>query len=139
MKYPEYEEQKALIKWWRDLKKIKKVPEHYHLINTDTAAKRNVGQQVRYKLSGGQSGTLDLILAVPLAHEIDGAPKYYGALWIEMKAPDRKPKTSRGKGGLEPEQIIMVSDLTKLGYKVEVCYSAKEGQTAIENYLGMKL
>lgn len=135
MIYAEYEEQKQLIKWWRDLKNIKKIPAHYHLICTDTAAKRTKPRQIRYKAMGGESGVLDLFLAVPK----DIYCGIYCGLWIEMKSPDLKPKTLKSKGGLKPEQINMIECLALLRYKVVVCYSAIEAQKIISDYLGMKL
>lgn len=131
MKYSEYEEQKQLIKWWRELKHYKFVPQHYHLICTDTSAKRTIGQQIRYKAMGGEPGTADLFLAVP--NDI------YNGVWIELKSPDRKPKTDKGEGGVSFEQLAFLNDIMKLGYLDAVCYSATEAQKLISDYLGIKL
>ncbi len=129
MIYAEYEEQKQLITWWYDLKRIKVIPSHVHLIYTDTSAKRTIKQQGRYKNMGGRSGVLDLFLA-------HSDPSMYTCgLWIEMKAPDRKPKTDRSKGGLSKEQMQMIEDMKNSGYKTAVCYSAKEAQAVIVEYL----
>lgn len=131
MIYAEFEEQKQLIKWWYDLKALKLIPNSYHLISTDTAAKRTIKQQGRYKDMGGRSGVLDLFLAVPLESE-----RYQlGGLWIEMKAPNRKPKKEQSKGGLTEEQIQMIKWMKDCGYKTAVCYSAKEAQKVICDYL----
>ncbi|HEX2549703.1 MAG TPA: hypothetical protein VHM20_07730, partial [Gammaproteobacteria bacterium] len=81
-KYPEYEEQKQLIAWWRQLKQFKIIPSEYHLICTDASAKRTPAQQGRYKAMGGEAGTPDLFLAMPR--------DVYNGLFIEMKHPDRK-------------------------------------------------
>jgi hypothetical protein len=135
MIYAEYEEQKQLIKWWRDLKTIKKIPSHYHLICTDTAAKRTIGQQIRYKAIGGESGTPDLFLALP---GVIYDKNCYG-LWIEMKKPDVKSKTGKGKGGVSAAQKKILCDLRDIGYGIVVCYSAIEAQKIINDYLGMKL
>lgn len=130
-RHPEYEEQKQVIKWWRGLRDCKAIPGNYHLICTDTAAKRTKMQQVRYKAMGGEAGVADLFLSVPRG--------IYNGLFIEMKDPDRKAKTDRGKGGVSPEQFVFLADMEDLGYVSAVCYSAEEAQKVICNYLGLAL
>jgi hypothetical protein len=124
----EFNEQKQLIQWWRDLKTIKKIPAHYHLICTDTAAARTKGQQAKYKAMGAEPGTPDLFLAVPAANS--------SGLWIELKKPGREKEKN---GGLTPEQLQKLSDIIELGYDAVTCYSAIEAQIMISSYLGMKL
>lgn len=127
----EFNEQKQLVQWWRDLKAIKKIPAHYHLICTDTAAKRTKAQQAKYKAMGAEAGTPDLFLAVPKSWE-----EPYSGLWIELKKPGREKEKN---GGLTLEQGRRIADLTMLGYAIKVCYSAIEAQKVISNYLGVKL
>ncbi len=129
----EFNEQKQLITWWRDLKKIKKIPAHYHLICTDTAAKRTKAQQARYKAMGAEAGTPDLFLAVP---QPGGMPSIWHGLWIELKKPGREKEKN---GGVTEEQYQRLHDMAKLCYRVVICYSAIEAQKIINDYLGMKL
>ena len=124
----EFNEQKQLIKWWRDLKTIKKIPAHYHLICTDTAAKRTKGQQSVYKAMGSEAGTPDLFLAVP--------KKFSSGLWIELKKPGREKEKD---GGLTKEQSQRLQDMRELNYEAVTCYSAIDAQIIISSYLGMKL
>ncbi len=124
----EFNEQKQLIAWWRDLKAIKKIPARYHLICTDTASKRTKGQQVVYKAMGAEAGTPDLFLAVPSARG--------GGLWIELKKPGRIKEKD---GGLTKEQLQLLEDMRELSYEAVVCYSAIEAQIIISSYLGMRL
>lgn len=132
----EFNEQKQLIQWWRDLKAIKKIPAHYHLICTDTAAKRTPGQQARYKAMGAEAGTPDLFLAVPKLFLAMPGDISYSGLWIELKKPGREKEKD---GGLTKEQSQRLSDMAISGYATIVCYSAIEAQKVISNYLGIKL
>lgn len=129
----EFDEQKQLIQWWRDLKAIKKIPAHYHLICTDTAAKRTKAQQARYKAMGAEAGTPDLFLAVPQMYD---SLVVSNGLWVEMKKPGREKEKD---GGVTPEQLQRLKDAVTLGYGIAVCYSAVQAQKVISHYLGMKL
>jgi hypothetical protein len=68
-----------------------------------------------------------------------GYEQCYPGLFIEMKAPYRRSKTGRGKGGVEPEQEVWIDRLRRLGWRVEVCYSCDEARALICEYLELPL
>ena len=150
--YPEYEEQCKVMHWFRELKRIKKIPEHYLMYPNRNTQKLTLYQQGREKQAGLEPGIPDLFLAVANG---------YAGLFIEMKEPDKKPlkeiscveieemfniiqrdgelpKRTR-KGGLSEQQIVKIQMLRKCGYKVVICYSANDAIKEITNYLGLQI
>src|SRR5271169_1200223 len=132
----ELNEQEQLITWWNDLLAIKRIPAHYHLICTDTAARRNKAQQARYKAMGGKAGTPDIFLAVSKTHEEPDGKYVYHGLWVEMKKPGREKEKD---GGLTKDQYRVLKDMRLMGYATAICYTAVQAQEIISNYLGIKL
>jgi hypothetical protein len=129
--YKEYEEQKNLMVWWNQIKYYYKLPEHYLLWANRQTHKLTIMQQKRASDEGMLKGIPDLTLAVPNENS--------HGLYIEMKAPNLKPKTDRSvKGGCSDEQLEIHKHLRLCGYQVSVCYSAKEAQEIILNYLRLK-
>lgn len=125
--YVESKEQQKVIAWWNKLKRINVVPEHYILYSNRNTQKIDKLQAGRMKNEGSIAGIPDLFLAVPT--------DLSAGLYIEMKKPDQKPKTSRGSGGLSEEQIIIHQHLQKAGYQVTTCYGANEAKNTITHYL----
>lgn len=128
--YPEFEIQAAVIKWWKQLKRYNKVPAEYILRsnrNTQSATDQQAGRIVA---EGSVSGIPDLELSV--------MKQGFGGLYIELKAPGHEPTGKRpSKGGLSNEQIEIIDNLRKCGYRVEVCYNANAAIRVIEEYLGL--
>ena len=74
------------------------------------------------KMEGVRKGVPDLCLPVRRGE--------YLGLWIEMKAPGRKPT---------PEQYEWHDWLTLAGHVVAVCYSRDDAQRVTEAYLDSKI
>ena len=112
---PEYEIQRdfiklALLKW----------PEL--LIHGDSGGVRQtIGAAVKMKRMGRIAGWPDVLVAYPVT--------LFSGLFIEFKAGDNKPSK---------EQTIIHEQLRARGYAVSVCYSAMDGISAINGYLGLK-
>lgn len=66
---------------------------------------------------------------------------YYSPLWLknglylEFKKPKLKPKTSRGKGGLKPEQIEFRDYVVTQNFIYVVVYSWVEAVNTLKKYL----
>lgn len=139
-KHPEYDEQVQVVKWWYKMKKIKKIPPHYHLVYTDTSAARTPAQRGRYKAMGGRAGILDLFIPVPVSvgafikDSILTLPRHYGGLWIEMKAPDR---INEKDGGMSKAQVQFAKDMALCENKWVLCHTAKQAIDEITKYLGI--
>lgn len=116
----ESQSQCALIRWWHHACAGYRVPEHL-LMAIPLQAARSPMNGARMKAEGARKGTLDLQLTVSR----NGA----SGLWIEMKTQT---------GRLTPEQKIMIIDLRREGYTVEVCRSTAEAIKAIEIYLALR-
>lgn len=127
--YPEFEIQAAVIKWWKQLKRYNKVPAEY-ILRSNRNTQSATGQQAgRIVAEGSVAGIPDLELSV--------MKQGYGALYIELKAPVHEPKRASSKGGLSNEQIEIIDNLRKCGYRVEVCYNSNAAIKVIEEYLGL--
>lgn len=79
------------------------------------------------KAEGVKKGVYDLFLPFP-------ANGYHG-LYLELKTPERKPKTSRGGGGITPEQKVFGVYALEAGYQAKVVYGADEAIEALKEYL----
>lgn len=140
--HPEYDEQVQVVKWWYGMKKLGKIPAHYHLVYTDTSASRTPAQRGRYKAMGGRAGVLDLfipvIVTVPasIKDSILTFPHNYAGLWVEMKAPNRKNEKD---GGMSKEQVKFAQDIELCGNKWVVCHTAKQAIDEITKYLGVEI
>lgn len=131
MRYLESEEQQKLFRWWYQLKGAKIIPAHYMMYRNHNTQFATMAQQGRMKAEGSKPGIPDVFLAIP--------KDVYGGCYIEMKSPTHKPKRISSKGGLSDIQIVVIQDLKKSGYRVEVCYSALEAQNIVLDYLQLKL
>lgn len=67
-------------------------------------------------------------------------PKFYGALFIELKA---EGTNLYKKGGMEyatphiAEQMAMIEDLQSKGYKAMICVGLDEAMEAVDSYMNM--
>jgi len=92
----------------------------------DNARSRAIrGSQL--KSEGVKKGVYDMFLPYP-------ANGFHG-LYIELKTPERRPKTARGIGGVSPEQKIFGSYANSSGYKAVVAYGADEAISVLKEYL----
>ena len=119
MKSREAQEQAVVISWCEMQKS--KYPELDMIFSIPNGGYRNKIEASNLKKTGVKSGVPDLMLAVPKNN-------YYG-LFIEMKW---------GKNKCTPNQNKWILRLSKLGYKVKVCYSSIEAIDTIKEYLGIK-
>jgi len=83
----------------------------------------------RLKAEGVKNGVYDLFLPF-------SAGGYHG-LYLELKTPERKPKTSRGSGGVTPEQKVFEAYAQSAGYQAKVVYGAEEAIEALKEYLNV--
>lgn len=116
-KHEESDNQQLVVKWWAVVCRNYNIPE-IALMAFPLQGARTEQNGARMKAEGCRRGTLDMMLSV-----MKGG---YGALWIENKVPGEK---------LKPHQIVMRGVLETAGYKVVVCFTAKECINAIETYL----
>lgn len=85
---------------------------------------------------GVRSGVADIM--VPITKRVPNDPNriyFWCGLFIEMKKPDLKPKTSKSKGGLSDDQIAFKNHSWNNGYGWIVCYSWREAANALRHYL----
>ena len=123
MKSREAQEQAVVISWCEmQSKKYFELEMIYHCPN---GGYRNKIEAANLKRQGVKSGVPDLFLPIPRRNK-DGL---YHGLYIEMKW---------GKNKCTPNQNKWILRLSKLGYKVKVCYSSIEAIDTIKEYLGMK-
>ena len=129
MQYIESQHQQSLFAWARQPLVLKQYPELELLYaNRNTQLAKSKAAAVRIKKEGSLAGVPDIFLPV--------ARQGYNGYYIEMKTPDLKPKTERGKrGGLSDEQLIIFPKLITQGYKVKVAYSWTEAKDFLESYL----
>jgi len=97
----------------------------------DNAKSRKI-QGAKMKAEGVRRGVADIFLPVPMFHE----PTQWHGLYIEMKKPALKPKTCRGKGGLEPEQIEFRKHCNEHNFGYAVCYTWEEAVHVLKKYMG---
>ncbi len=132
----EHDHQKAVIQWANDMVKVQ--PKKYwmlkYLYAVPNGARTSRSVANRLKAEGMKAGVPDLCLPyskVETNWYKDDIPsdeiKYHG-LYIEMKSKDTK-------GRLSDDQKDWIEYLSGQGYKVEVCWSAKEAIKCIEEYL----
>ncbi len=81
----------------------------------------------KLKAEGVTSGVPDCFIAVPIIHQSFFDSKHYAGLFIEFK---KRPNT------LSFNQRVFIKNLTKNGYRCEVCYSLEEAIEAVKKYLG---
>lgn len=95
-----------------------KYPELEYLFAIPNGGQRNRATAGKLKAEGVKPGVSDLFLPVPRG-------RFHG-LWIEMKYGMNKPTA---------EQLAWMDAMRRFGYRCEVCWSADEAWTVIEEYL----
>ena len=122
MIHSESKEQKAVIKWARDMQRY--FPALTWLHSSQAGVKMSATQARIAKAEGMLSGISDLFLPYP--------NKEYAGLYIEMK----KPKTATSaKGVLSQNQKDFLEYANKVGYKAIVAYGATEAISYLKEYL----
>lgn len=109
--------QAGLIDWW-DANYARLGCPQCALFAVPNGGARGVITASIMKREGVRRGTSDLILMVKRGR--------YGALCIEMKAPD---------GTTTPEQRVFLAAMTEGGYAAAICYSTSSAMETITNYL----
>ena len=79
------------------------------------------------KAEGVRKGIADTFLPVPRGN--------WHGLYIEMKKPAEKPKSSTAKGGVSDEQAQFGAYCNANGYGWMVCYSWREAANALRSYI----
>jgi len=82
------------------------------------------------KAEGVRKGVADTFLPWPNAG--------WHGLYIEMKKPTEKPKSSTAKGGVSHEQAKFGEYARCVGYGFMVCYSWREAANALRSYIEWK-
>lgn len=137
----EYQEQAAVVSWWRSYAATKGIDERLLMASAGGAvlagdAKNRAIQMARLKASGYRVGTPDLMLAVPKRSKVlkltgDWGGEYavtlFDGLFIELK---------REKGGkTSPKQLEMAPLLRQAGYNCVIAQGFDEAKRAIVGYL----
>ena len=108
--------------------------EWYHAIpnggsrGDDDKSRKIRGAQLNAE--GVRQGVADTFLPWPVAG--------WHGLYIEMKKPSVKPKSSKAKGGMSEEQIRFASYAKRLDYGHVVCYSWVEAAKYLRSYIEWK-
>lgn len=120
----EHDEQAHVIRWaeWKQ----REIPALRNLFAVPNGGHRNLLVARKMKREGVRPGVPDMFLAA--------ARGPHHGLFIEMKTEEMRPKRG-GKGGCTDHQIAWQTALRSEGYRVEVCYGAREGIAVIEDYL----
>lgn len=79
------------------------------------------------KAEGVRQGVADTFLPWPVG-------PWHG-LYIEMKKPDQRPKTSKSKGGMSDEQIEFGEYAKKVGFGFMTCYSWEHAASVLRSYI----
>lgn len=79
------------------------------------------------KAEGVRRGVPDTFLPWPVAH--------WHGLYIEMKKPAEKPKSSTAKGCVSDEQAKFGEYARAVGFGFMVCYSWREAADALRSYI----
>jgi hypothetical protein len=127
----ESQEQVKIFSWAaKNAAKYPKLVWLHHIANGgsrgDTATSRAI-RGARLAAEGVRSGVADISLPAP---GTGGC-----GLYIELKIASKKPKTSRGAGGLSQKQIEFGKFATENGYKWACCWGAEEAIEEIKKYL----
>ena len=115
-KTEEYQNQKAVVQWFR-------LQFPNKLLNADTGGvwTRNIATAMKNKVSGHSNGYPDLFIPEPIE-------KYKG-LFIEMKS---------AKGYPTIEQKHWIEELNKRNYSAVICHSFNEAKNVIDDYFSEK-
>lgn len=127
----EGQEQRLVIKWWREFCVTKGLDERllFSIPNGAVLAgngqKRGI-QMNKMKADGLRPGAPDLMLAFPKYNPLFSPITQFHGLFIEMK---------KDGGKLSKEQIQFADILRRNGYNAICCIGAKEAIRAITVYL----
>lgn len=120
----EEQEQIAVFKWAKMQEQAH--PELALMYHIPNGGARNKATAARLKAAGVKSGIPDMCLPVQ--------KHGYGALYIELKAPENKALGVR-KGKVSDHQAEMLKRLSNYGNKTVVCYGAEEAIKEIKEYI----
>ena len=112
----EHDHQVALFMWANA--NLDRYPVLRFMFAVPNGGHRHPAVAGKLKAEGVKAGVLDIHLPAPRSG-------FYG-LWLEMKAGKNRPTA---------EQLLWMDYLRSAGYCVRLCYSAKDAQKAIEEYL----
>ncbi len=112
----EHDHQVALFCWANA--NVTRFPELRFMFAVPNGGHRHPAVAGKLKAEGVKAGVLDIHLPAARAG--------FHGLWIEMKAGKNRPTA---------EQFLWMDYLRGAGYCVRLCYSAKDAQKAIEEYL----
>ena len=112
----EHDQQVALFVWANA--NLDRYPVLRWMFAVPNGGHRHPAVAGKLKAEGVKAGVLDIHLPAPRGG-------FYG-LWLEMKAGKNRPTA---------EQLLWMDYLKSAGYCVRLCYSAKDAQKAIEEYL----
>jgi hypothetical protein len=112
----EHDQQVALFTWANQ--NLDRYPVLRWMFAVPNGGHRHPAVAGKLKAEGVKAGVLDIHLPAPRSG-------FYG-LWLEMKAGKNRPTA---------EQLLWMDYLKSAGYCVRLCYSAKDAQKAIEEYL----
>ena len=112
----EHDQQVALFTWANQ--NLNRYPVLKWMFAVPNGGHRHPAVAGKLKAEGLKAGVLDILLPA--------ARQGFHGLWLEMKAGKNRPS---------PEQLLWMDYLRSAGYCVRLCYSAKDAQKAIEEYL----
>lgn len=115
-KFKEHYEQVKVIKWFDKMQNNGVIPKCCQLYRNANTQHLSMGGVMWCKSEGLRAGIPDLTAR--------GLNKTI--LDIEMKREEHRPKTSRGKGGLNDSQIERFAEFEECGFDVPVCYNSDE-------------
>jgi len=132
---PEGREQAKLIEWaaWLkipeadDIEPGAKIADYLHAIPNGEL--RHHATAGRLKAQGVKGGVSDLQLPI--------ARRGYIGLWLEMKAPSRRPKKPGAATGESDDQIAWGQRMQRAGHYYAVAYTMHEAAGIIAWYLGL--
>lgn len=108
------------------------VPELKWMFHIPNGGSRGNGRDAmirgaQLKAQGVKAGVCDIMLPV-----VRGK---WAGLFIEMKKPDQRSVTGKGKGGVKSDQKEFGDFVSNQGYGYTVCYSWEEAARVVEGYL----
>lgn len=121
----EHHEQRALIKW--AVMNERSIPALANLYAVPNGGKRSAITASLMKAEGVKPGVPDLVLAWPARSRESPLVILRAGLYIEMKAPGRKPT---------PDQVVWRNRLIDAGYAYWLCFDWRQAANAIIDYLG---
>lgn len=127
-KFKEHYEQVKVIKWFDKMQNKGLIPKCCQLYRNANTQYLSMGGVMWCKSEGLRAG-IPYLTARGLNKTI---------LDIEMKREEHRPKTTRGKGGLNEAQIERFADFEECGFNVPVCYNSEEAIKLLSEFFGVK-